>query len=219
MMRLPSVFRQTDLLEDHAARLKLHVPSWSLFRPSRRGACEPKPIQDDPGHVGRPHPRNGGRWLLAVVIAGLSLGSTDELEASSRGASGASRPDPCSLVTREEAETALGLKATGPEKNSGFGQFEQCQYLASGERLVDIRSVTVQVHPIDFASVRRAYAEQGEKIEPVEGIGEAAFWAPGQGFLIVQKGKITVGFAVHRSEADLLKASRELATRGLTRIR
>lgn len=156
--------------------------------------------------------RSAGTVLLAAALTG-------EADAASWGASGANTIDPCSLVTPEEAEVALGLKPTGPDKNSGFGQFVQCQYTASGERLVDVRSVTVQVHPVDLASIRKAYAEQGEKVEPVSGIGEAAFWAPGLSSLFVQKGKITVGFAVHRLEADLFKASRELAAKGLARVR
>ncbi len=163
--------------------------------------------------------RSGGRWLLTVVTAGLFLGFTHDSQAGSRGTPGANVPDPCSLVTREDAETALGLKASGPEKNSGFGQFQQCQYTANGQRISDIRSVTIQVHPVDFASMRKAYAEQGEKIEPVTGIGEAAFWSPNQSFLFIQRGKVTVGFAVHRAGTDLLKASRELAAKGLARLR
>jgi hypothetical protein len=126
--------------------------------------------------------------------------------------------DPCSLITQAEAEAALGLKAEGPQKDSGFGQFAQCQYTASGERVTDVRSATVQVHPVDFASKRKAFADAGEKIEPIAGIGDAAFWAPGYSFLYVQKSKLTAAFAVHRQEADLLKASIELARNGLRRM-
>ena len=109
-------------------------------------------------------------------------------------------------------------KVEGPERARGFGQFSQCQYLASGERIADIRSLTVQLHPIDFGSVQKSYVDWGEKTEPVSGVGEAAFWVPGHSMLFVQKGKLTAGFAVHRHGVDMLSASKQVAAIGIGRV-
>lgn len=166
-----------------------------------------------------------GLVLIAIVATQAGCNPSDDKAkatatppgrpAATGGAPGDA--DPCTLVTRAEAEAALGGVVQGPERASGFGQFSQCQYLASGERLVDVRSLTVQVHPVDFASKRKAFVDSGEPIEAVSGIGEAAFWVPGHGFLYVQKGGLTLGLAVQRQAIDALSASKELAAKVLAR--
>jgi hypothetical protein len=156
--------------------------------------------------------------LMPVLVSCNQQSDAGAGNAKSAEGSGGAGVDPCSLMTQTEAEAALGGKVEGPLKESGFGQFSQYQYTASGERLTDIRSATIQVHPVDFASKRKAFANAGEKVEPVAGIGDAAFWLPGYSFLYVQKGKLTAAFAVHRQGADLLKASSELAQNGLRRM-
>jgi hypothetical protein len=170
----------------------------------------------------------GIRPLLAFLLfaAAAQAGcnpSDDKSKASapaarSAAAGAGAAPDACALVTKAEAEAALAGSAQGPERDSGFGQFSQCQYLASGERIADVRSVTVQVHPIDFASKRKAFVDSGEAIEPVSGVGEAAFWVPGHRFLYVQKGNLTLGLAVHRQNLDMLNASKDLAAKMMGRL-
>ena len=163
-------------------------------------------------------------WLLSVALVPALISCNQQGETAGGGGSkgaevaGGAGVDPCSLITQADAEAALGGKVEGPQKESGFGQFSQCQYTASGERVTDVRSATVQVHPVDFMSKRKAFADAGEKIEPVAGIGDAAFWVPGYSFLYVQKGKLTAAFAVHRQDADLLKASTQLAQNALSRV-
>ena len=126
--------------------------------------------------------------------------------------------DPCSLVTPGEAEAVLQGKVNGPERASGFGQFSQCQYIASGERISDVGNVTIQLHAVDFPSIRKSYVDGGEKIEPVSGVGEAAFWVPGHSMLLVQKGKLAAGFAVQRAGIDMASASKEVAAKGIARL-
>ena len=188
--------------------------------------AEPTPLFDD-------QPRRTGPKLgfwLALVAVLVIQGGCKEAEGPTSStrkepAANASAQagfvggiDPCTLITPSEAETILQGKVSETARADGFGQFAQCQYLTSGERLADIRSLTVQIHPVDFPSLQKSYAEYGEKIEPVSGVGEAAFWVPGHSMLFVQKGKRTAGFAVWREGVDRLSDSRQVAAMGLARL-
>ena len=126
------------------------------------------------------------------------------------------RIDPCSLVTRAEAEALLGAPVAGPEKTAARGQFVQCRYLARGGP--EAGRLTVQVHAVDLRSKRRAFKDSGEAARPVTGIGDEAFWAPAMGALYVGKGPVTASFAAAAPGVDARRASRSLALKGLARI-
>ena len=158
--------------------------------------------------------------LLGVVaLAACGQGDRDDAGSKTAAAPAASAaPDACSLVTKADAEAAIGATVTGPEKSSGMGTMDQCQYLYSGERLADQGAVTVQVYPVDIASQQKAFAEAGEAMEPVSGIGQAAFWVPGHSALHVGKGNVTASFSVTRQGIDMKAASRALAEKGVARL-
>jgi hypothetical protein len=156
----------------------------------------------------------------AVVLAGCGDGGDagDGTTSPPAAASAAAAPDPCSLITKAEAEAAIGAAVTGPDKSSGMGNFDQCQYQYSGERLTDVGAVTVQVEAVDLASKQKAFADAADPTEPVSGIGDAAFWAPGHSALFVGKGNLTTSFSVTRQGIDMKAASRALAEKGVARL-
>ena len=157
--------------------------------------------------------------LLAAVAALAACGEQDKADAPAPTASASAKaPDACSLMTKADAEAAIGATVTGPQKSSGMGTMDQCQYLYSGERLADQGAVTVQVYPVDIGSQQKAFADAGVKSEPVTGIGESAFWAPSQSALFVGKGAVSVSFSVSRQGIDMKAASRALAEKGLARL-
>ena len=161
------------------------------------------------------------RWVAfaaAAMLAGCGQGGSDTDDADKAPAQAAAAPDACSLVTKADAEAAIGATVTGPDTSSGMGTMDQCQYLWSGEGLTDQGAVTVQVEAIDFASKRKAFVDGGEAIEPLTGIGEAAFWVPGHSALYVGKGKVTASFSVTRQGIDMKAASRALAEKGVARL-
>jgi len=163
-------------------------------------------------------------FALAVVFAAAALSACNP-KAPANGSSphaaktaAAAGPDPCSLITQAEAAAALQGPVGAAQKGSGFGQFEQCQYLSAGERIADTGAVTIQVHPVDLASKRKALKASGETAQAVQGIGDGAFWAPGQSSLYVGKNGLTFSFSATKSGVDAEAASRRLAELGLQRI-
>ena len=160
---------------------------------------------------------------LVLLAAAMALAGCGERGGESSGqttqaSAATAAPDPCTLVTKAEAEAAIGAAVTGPAKGGGMGQFDQCQYLYSGERLTDQGAVTVQVQAVDLASKQKAFADGGEAIEPLAGLGDGAFWVPGHSALYVGKGNVTASFSVTRQGIDMKAASRALAEKGVARL-
>lgn len=162
--------------------------------------------------------RSIGAMLVLIAVAGCGTSGGTDNSAAAGPSTATAAIDPCTLVTRDEAAAALGGAVGAAQKQSGFGQFDQCQYLAEGERIADMGTVTVQVHGVDIASKRKAFADAGEATETVEGIGEAAFWAPGSSALYTGKHGRTASFSAAKAGIDAKAASRALAEKGLSRL-
>ena len=134
-------------------------------------------------------------WLFSAPLM-LSLAlpgcgdSSPSAPASSAETAAASGVRACDVLTQADAEKALGQTVQRMPNDGGPAALDICQYGYHGERLADVGNVSVTLKPIDIASVRKGVVDAGETPEPVEGLGDSAFWSPNYG-LYVGKGNRT----------------------------
>lgn len=102
----------------------------------------------------------------------------------------ANQSQACDILTKADAEKALGHEAAKLQTTGGAAGYDICQYGYQGERMMDTGNVSVTVHPVDIASMRKGVADQGYSIEPVNGLGDESFWSKEAG-LYVGKGNRT----------------------------
>ena len=131
--------------------------------------------------------------------------------------------DPCTLLTKEDAEAALGafVKRVTPQ---GLSTADTCQYLReTGDNLEQRgESVTLQVH---YGSGRLfdSYVKEAEqsfetKTQQVEGVGDKAAFNSGQ-FIVLNKNDffvLTIGKRM--SDAEKIATSKALATKVIGRL-
>jgi len=99
----------------------------------------------------------------------------------------------CDILTRADAEEALGRAVEKLDNQGGAAGQDICQYGYQGERLTDMGNVSVTVEPVDLASVIEGAKAQGYVLEPVEGVGDAAWYSTDVG-LYVGKGQRTAHY-------------------------
>ena len=131
--------------------------------------------------------------------------------------------DPCSLLTKEDAEAALGapVKKVTPQ---GLSTAEACQYLrAKADNLAQAaESVTLQVHygggKLFDSYVKDAEQSFDSKSQQVEGVGEKAVYNSDQ-FIVSNKNDffiITIGKRM--PAAEKLAAAKTLAQKVVARL-
>ena len=125
-----------------------------------------------------------------------------ELPASARAASSA-----CDILTLADARMALGREADVEKLDADGGPagLDLCQYGYQGEAMLDIGNVSVTIQPVDLATVKAGAEEQGYKLEPIIGVGDAAYYSPDIG-LYVGKGNRT---AIYLLAANGMTDSKE----------
>lgn len=142
-----------------------------------------------------------------------------------------SKIDPCPLVTKAEAEAALGEAAGAPEEKDWdighAGVLAQCQYPSAAQGFK--KYITIQVTtrkpdaPKDWTlaqyakDVEDSYKQGGAKAEPVQGIGDMAVWLDGvsgvnMSILLFQKKDAVVMIWVPTATPSALDAAKKLAT-------
>jgi hypothetical protein len=99
----------------------------------------------------------------------------------------------CDLLTWADAEKALGRAVAKLDNQGGSAGQDICQYGYQGERLTDMGNISVTVEPVDLASVIEGAKAQGYVLEPVEGVGDAAWYSADVG-LYVGKGQRTAHY-------------------------
>ena len=126
----------------------------------------------------------------------------------------------CDVLTEADAEKALGRDASKLEGSGGPAGLDMCQYGYQGERLMDAGQATLTVQPVDIASLRQGVTDQGWATEPVEGLGDEAFWSKEAG-LYVGKGNRTgiylVGVGGEGEERNKLR-TKDLAKATVARL-
>ena len=83
--------------------------------------------------------------------------------------------DPCLLITKAEAEAALGVSVTGPETTRDESGVT-CTYTHAATMLMINVGAQNSSSPAGFEQVRKTY---GEHAKSLSGIGDAAFQGPG----------------------------------------
>ena len=96
----------------------------------------------------------------------------------------------CDVLTRADAEKALGKAVQRLPNDGGPAGLDICQYGYQGERIADAGNVSLTLQPVDIASLRKGVIDAGGTTESVEGLGDSAFWSPDYG-LYVGKGQST----------------------------
>lgn len=151
------------------------------------------------------------RIAVTIALAGLAAsscggdGSSDnsaslDIAAASSSGSGGSA-SACDLLTKADAERALGRPVEKLPASGGPGGLDICQYGYQGERLTDTGQATVTVQPLDLASLKQGVVGQGYSTEPVFGLGDEAFWSAEAG-LHVGKGERSAIYLVGSGDAD-----------------
>jgi hypothetical protein len=139
-------------------------------------------------------------------MAGCSQQSeapADNAAATSQGA--AAVPKACDVLTQADAKAALGRDVTRLPNDGGPAGLDICQYGYQGERLADMGQVSVTLQPVDLDSAIAGAKEQGYELEPVNGVGDEAFYSSQIG-LYVGKGNRT---AIYLLGAGGLKDAKE----------
>ena len=135
------------------------------------------------------------RRALLVILAILTACSDQEVappvdEQPSNAEAAATGSKACELLTSEVAARALGRPVKKLASDGGPAGLDICQYGYEGERLSDTGNVSVTVQPLDLASLKAGAQAQGYKLEPITGVGDAAYYSTDIG-LYVGKGQRT----------------------------
>ncbi len=128
---------------------------------------------------------------------------------------------PCRFVTAAEAQEVLGAETGEPVPGEGLGGFATCSY-GSGEGSLLLQSRT-GISREEFEDyVLRSAGQVGVTTQPVQGLGEAAFWVPAFRILQVYAGgvhlNIGVTLAPEASFDQYLQIERAIAEKALQRI-
>ncbi len=144
--------------------------------------------------------------------------SDPDASATSEGSGGADSDDedginPCSLVTKEEVEAALGKPVADGERPE-VAQGLICQFVGSqGTDVWQLQILVTQTGSAEsmtsaFASAKESVAETNP--EDVSGIGDEAFWIPGANQLNIREGNTYIIVSGNAS-LDVLKGVAEKA--------
>lgn len=118
------------------------------------------------------------------------------------GQASSNLPDPCTLITRAQAEQAMGNPAAGPGTLEGGPTERTCSYKEGQD---GPGSVTLHIsdHP---DSLKQLVAGTHVDGQPVSGLGDEAIFAPGLETLFVRKG--SVAFTVQVATLAIVQGGR-----------
>lgn len=154
--------------------------------------------------------------ILALTVSAIGC---DNQPASPATRVGAESIDPCTLVTHAEAVSVLKAPSVAEGVRQNSGTFDQCQFLGGGPKIQDMVSLTVQLHRVDFESMKKAYEQSGEAITAVPGLNDAAFWDARNNFLFAKRDTMTIGIQIGKNAPDNRDAAIHLMRLALTRPR
>ena len=143
--------------------------------------------------------------LLGACSGGGDNHSDNDVQPEQARAASAGAAKACDILTEAAAEQALGRDATKMESTGGPMGLDMCQYGYQGERVMDTGQATLTIQPVDIGSLRKGVTDQGWTAEPVEGLGDEAFWSKDAG-LHVGKGNRTAIYLVGVGGEDEAKA-------------
>ncbi len=170
-------------------------------------------------------------WLLSFTMACSATHQTSERGVNLNAANSniktanqsAAQIDPCTLLTKEDAEAALGasVKRVTPQ---GLSTADSCQY--SREKADNLaqagESVTLQVH-FGSGKLFDSYVKEAEesfdtKATQVEGVGDKAVFNSGQFIVLNKNDFFVVTIGKRMSDAEKLAANKELSRKIVARL-
>ncbi len=159
---------------------------------------------------------NRGNGATATAGGGNSAAATAKPTATQNSGgqeSSADAVDACSLITKDEAETALG-QSVSDGKNEDFAPIYACTYNTAG-----FDEVSVSVFVFDSNDQAKEGFQQAidfNDYPEVEGIGEGAYYALGFGTSVLKdKYEITIHVLGPDNDQDLEK---DLAAKAVKRL-
>jgi hypothetical protein len=84
--------------------------------------------------------------------------------------------------------------------------------------MLDMGNVSVTVQPVDLASVKAGAEEQGYKLEPVIGVGDAAYYSSDIGLYVGKGNKTAIYLLAANGMADAKERSISLARATVGRL-
>ena len=161
--------------------------------------------------------------VVAVLFLAACSSSTPNPGSSAAPAAPAAAvsgglPEPCSLITQAEVETALGKGAT---KTSVYNErlgAQQCRLKPAVAGTID--EIVMGVHKADlWDGIKKAMLPPNSDAKPVPGLGDDAFVGRAVGYNVRKGDKYVQIFgAVTNNDAANEKATRYLAERASSRL-
>ena len=125
--------------------------------------------------------------------------------------------DPCALVTKEEAEAALGASVGEPTQDNSVPSFATCSYETADA--MDIVGVSVTTYPDAGAATDMFQWGIDNGFEVVDGVGDRAYRSQPFSDITFQKGKYEVDIDIVLSSADEEFAlAKDMAVRAAARM-
>ena len=155
---------------------------------------------------------------LALLLALPACGESPSTPAQTTETAAASDVRACDVLTKADAEKALGKAVQLLPNDGGPAALDICQYGYHGERLADVGNVSVTLQPVDIASVRKGVVDSGETPEPVDGLGDSAFWSPNYGLYVGKGDRTAIYLLGANGMTDAKARSIELARATLGRF-
>jgi hypothetical protein len=160
----------------------------------------------------------GAIAVLAVAACSSSSIGSGSNSSPNTASAAAALPEPCSLITQAEVETALGNGATMTAAfNSRIG-VHQCHVKRAGVGAMG--EIIIVVHPADsWDAIKKAMLPPSSDAKAVSGLGDDAFVGRAIGYN-VRKGRkyVQVFGEVTNNDAANEKATRYLAERASSRL-
>jgi len=167
-----------------------------------------------------------GGFLIVVAILFLAACSSSTPGPSASGGSSTTSPaaasgglpEPCSLITQAEVESALGKGATKTAVDNQRTGNQECRLKPPTTGTIDL--IVIVVHKADlWEGIKKAMLPPSSDAKPVSGLGDDAFVGRAVGYNVRKGNKYVQIFgAVTNNDAANEKATRYLAEKASSRL-
>jgi hypothetical protein len=157
-------------------------------------------------------------FLSACSKSSSGSGATPSANTASSAPVLGGLPDPCSLITQAEVETALGKGATMTSFNNQRIGMQECHLKPASPGAIE--EVLIIVHKADmWDGIKKAMLPPSSDARVVPGLGDDAFVGRAVGYNVRKGDKYVQVFgAVTNNDAANEKATRYLVERALSRL-
>lgn len=155
--------------------------------------------------------------VAAMIAIAIVAARAPRADAQARSSAAPATTGACSLLTKQDAQAALGEPVTGPRSTGGRTPQEPsaCEYTGSG-----LHKVNLNLMPLapDMAAMYKAMCAQKTN-DGLAGLGDIACWYnPKHEELQVMKGTTFFSIELHKS-GDPTEAIKGVAKQALTHLK